>query len=35
LNQTVEGHSVFTISLPKAALRALGTAVERKALQAK
>jgi nitrogen-specific signal transduction histidine kinase len=33
LSETVEGHSVFTINLPKAALRALGAVVDRKALQ--
>ena len=35
LNETVEGHSVFTINLPKAALRALGAVVDRKALQSR
>jgi len=35
LNETVEGHSVFTINLPKAALRRFGAAVDRKALQAR
>ena len=33
LNETIEGYSVFTITLPKAALQALGAAVDRKALQ--
>jgi nitrogen-specific signal transduction histidine kinase len=33
LSETVEGNSVFTINLPKAALRALGAVVDRKALQ--
>jgi signal transduction histidine kinase len=33
LRETVEGYSVFTITLPKAALHALGAAADRKALQ--
>jgi signal transduction histidine kinase len=35
LSETIEGLSVFTINLPKNALRALGAAVDRKALQAR
>jgi signal transduction histidine kinase len=35
LDETAEGHSVFTINLPKAALRALGSGADRKALQAR
>lgn len=34
LESTLEGHSVFIITLPKAALQALGAAAGRKALQA-
>ena len=34
VKKTLEGHSVFTITLPKAALQALGAAADRKALQA-
>jgi signal transduction histidine kinase len=34
VKETLEGHSVFTITLPKAALQALGAAADRKALQA-
>jgi len=34
LDETIEGYSVFSITLPKAALRALGAAEDRKALQA-
>ena len=34
LKETPEGSSVFTITLPKAALHALGAAADRKALQA-
>jgi signal transduction histidine kinase len=34
LKETVEGYSVFTITLSKAALDALGVAVDRKALHA-
>ena len=33
LKETLEGYSVFTITLPKAALHALGAAADRKALQ--
>jgi signal transduction histidine kinase len=33
LDETLEGHSVFTITLPKAALQALGAAQDRKTLQ--
>jgi signal transduction histidine kinase len=35
LKETPEGSSVFTITLPKAALHALGAAADRKALQAR
>jgi signal transduction histidine kinase len=35
LKETLEGYSVFTITLPKAALHALGAAADRKALQAR
>ena len=34
LKETLDGRSVFTITLPKAALNALGAAADRKALQA-
>ncbi|HEY4378869.1 MAG TPA: ATP-binding protein [Acidobacteriaceae bacterium] len=34
LQETLDGYSVFIITLPKAALRALGAAADRKALQA-
>jgi signal transduction histidine kinase len=35
LNETLEGYTVFTIDLPKAALEALGAAAARKVLQAR